>query len=636
MMTKRMKMLFAAALAVCVLGGGVFAQTTPPAGSPVAKHGKLSVSGNRIVNKDGQPVALRGMSFFWSTTSWEGSKFYTAGVTDWLVSDWKVDIVRVAVDPGSRGNWDTVVKAAIAKGIYVIIDWHSHTANNDEQAAKTFFAEQAAAYKNTPNVLFEIFNEPIEQSWSTIKTYATAVVSSIRGAGADNIIIVGSRDYSKRVDEAAASPLSGTNIAYSVHYYTAEPGTQHQSDLRTFCNTALNKGLALFVTEFGISEANGNGKTDTKEADVWFEFLDRNSMGWANWSIVDKGESSCALNSGASTSGGWNSGNLTASGTYIRGKLLEYGTKTWTVNVTKTGQGTVAISPTGGPSYQHGTMITLTATGDPGWAFEKWEGADGASLGIRNPATFAGPLYSNKSVVAVFGQGSMIRNGTFTNAIGEWTQQSTGVTLAQDDGTLKVTVTGASAAVRQFDLNLEKGKKYALSFRAKSSGGNVSVTPRMTNRTGAVAYWEGAPVALTSAWAATQREFSMCAETDAAARFWLQTNDASGAVYNVDDIMLDASGTATGCQGTAVLPSRVSTHKAVWSVSRSGGALQLRGPAESGARVSLYDVRGKVVMSLAAADGLSLGAGIPAGSYFVVVRDRAGGEVLRTRVVLAR
>ena len=631
-----MKMLFATALTVCALCGTALAQT------PVAKNGKLSVQNGQIVNKDGKPVALRGMSFFWNQWQ-EGSKYYTSGVTGWLASDWKVDIVRLAINPGNSGdndNWKTVASAAIENGIYVILDWHTE-GQSDESAARSFFQRQANAYKNTPNVIFEIWNEPTTQTWATIKSYATNVVSTIRGEGADNIIIIGSRDYSKRVDEAAASPVSGTNLAYSVHYYTAEPGTQNQSDLRTWANVALNAGLALFVTEFGISESDGGGKNpskiDTVEANKWFEYLDKNSIGWANWSICDKNEAASALNGTQSTTGNWPISGLSASGRFIRQKLVDYRTKTYSVTVTKDGQGNVTSDPPG-PSYPHGSMVTLTAVGEPGWVFERWGGTDGSNLGTRNPGTFTTPLYSNKSVVAIFGQGSMIKNGTFTSNYNDW--QSSGISLAIEDGTLKATVTGTTAFVRQSGLNLEKNKKYALSFRAKSASGSAAVTPRITN-SGGTSYWEGDAVALTSAWKAANFEFCMGA-SDANAQIRFQTNNASGSVWNIDDIKLDESGV---CQGgppdttkppAAVLTPGVKAHKASWSVSRSGGALQLRGAAEQGARVSLYDVRGKVVKSMAAADGLTLGAGIPAGSYFVVVRDRAGGEVLRTRVVLAR
>jgi len=641
-MSCKTKMFLTATLLVSALCGGLFAQSAP-AGSPVAKHGTLSVQGNKIVNKDGDPVALRGMSFFWN--KWEGAKFYTTDVTNWLASDWKADIVRVAIDPAERSNsnWKTVVNAAIAQGLYVIIDWHSHNAEGQVNDAKTFFEEQATAYKDKPNVLFEIYNEPIEQTWATVKGYANTIVPAIRAKGANNIIIIGSSDYSKRVDQASKDPVSGTNLAYSVHYYTAEPGRQHQGDLRAWANVALQGGLALFVTEFGVSEADGgqnnNTKIDLEEANTWFEYLDKNSIGWANWSICDKDEAASALRGGASTSGGWNSSNLSPSGTYIRQKLIDY-KQTRTVTVTKSGNGTVTTSPGAGP-YQYGTMVTLTATADPGWVFETWAGADGASLGKNNPATFPTPLYANKSVQAIFAEGSMITNGTFTSGITGWSFPDGG-TLALSDATLKVTVSGtppANAHVRPGNLTLEHRKKYTVSFRAKAASAGGTITPRVTSTNGNTNYMENPQaVPLTTDWKTTTVAFTMCSPTGAAtttAQLRFDCAAMAGKDWFIDDILMKEDGTGQ-CDGVAVLPAVVKAQRTAWSIARAGGALQLRGPAESGAKVSLYDTRGKMIRSAAAKDGMSLGVGVPAGNYIVVVKNRAGSEVLRSRVSMVQ
>jgi endoglucanase len=52
--------------------------------------------------------------------------------------------------------------------------------------------------------------------------------------------------------------------------------------------------------------------------DTWISWIESIGVSWANWSISDKGETSAALTGGASASGGWNDGNLTASGKYVK------------------------------------------------------------------------------------------------------------------------------------------------------------------------------------------------------------------------------------------------------------------------------------------------------------------------------
>ena len=71
-----------------------FAFTGQAAETPVERHGALRVQGNRIVDRRGEPVALRGMSLFWS--QWQGG-FYNAEAIRWLRDDWHCSVVRVAV-----------------------------------------------------------------------------------------------------------------------------------------------------------------------------------------------------------------------------------------------------------------------------------------------------------------------------------------------------------------------------------------------------------------------------------------------------------------------------------------------------------------------------------------------------------
>jgi endoglucanase len=77
------------------------------------------------------------------------------------------------------------------------------------------------------------------------------------------------------------------------------------------------------VTEFGTTDATGDGTVNTTETDLWFDFMDDHKLTWCNWSIADKQEASAALKPGAATLGGWKTENLTTSGKFIRAELIE-------------------------------------------------------------------------------------------------------------------------------------------------------------------------------------------------------------------------------------------------------------------------------------------------------------------------
>jgi endoglucanase len=290
----------------------------------------LSVSGNKVL-AGGQPASFAGNSLFWSNNGWGGEKFYTAEAVAWLKSDWQSTLVRAAMgveDPGgylqdpvgNRAKVKAVVDAAIANDMYVIIDWHSHHAEQYQSQAISFFQDMAHTYGNHPNVIYEVYNEPTSQSWSgQIKPYAQAVVNAIRAIDPDNLIVVGTRQWSQRVDEAALDPISGANIAYTLHFYA---GT-HFDELRGWAQTALNNNAALFVTEWGTVNANGDGAVNHGNTDAWMAFLKQNHISHANWSINDKAEGASALFPGASGTGGWAS--LTESGIKVRDIIRTWG-----------------------------------------------------------------------------------------------------------------------------------------------------------------------------------------------------------------------------------------------------------------------------------------------------------------------
>jgi len=291
----------------------------------VQKHGQLRVQGNRIVDASGAPVQLRGMSLYWS--QWI-PKYYTASTVKWLRDDWKITVIRaaMAVKPdgyetnpeAERKKVITVVDAAIELGLYVIIDYHAHTAHENRAQAQAFFADMARRYGNTPNVLYEPYNEPLDVSWAKVlKPYHEAVIDSIREHDPDNIVIVGTRNWSQQVAEAAANPIQRSNVAYTLHFYA----NTHGQSLRDDAQKALNRGAALFVTEYGTTDATGDGPVNESATRQWWAFLDQNFIGHLNWSVADIRESSAALVSGASPDGGWAESQIKPSGLLVRSEL---------------------------------------------------------------------------------------------------------------------------------------------------------------------------------------------------------------------------------------------------------------------------------------------------------------------------
>ncbi len=298
---------------------------------PSDLNGALRVAGNQMVNKAGIPPQLRGISLSWSV--WGGKKYYNQEVVGWLTKDFRISLLRasMAVQPegGYLSNREeqmklmvTVIDKAISEGIYVLIDWHDHNAEQHLEESKAFFAVMAQKYAGVPNVIYEIFNEPARQSWEVVKSYSTEVIKTIRQYDTKNIIVVGSSKWDQDVDVAAADPITGFgNLVYSFHFYASDPN--HQEKLRAKAETAMSRGLALFVTEWGVGESNGNGIFDRQKTAVWMDWMEKNRLSWALWNVTDKKETTAVLLPGAPVEGGWTSDQLTESGNYIREQLLK-------------------------------------------------------------------------------------------------------------------------------------------------------------------------------------------------------------------------------------------------------------------------------------------------------------------------
>ena len=140
------------------------------------------------------------------------------------------------------------------------------------------------------------------------------MIAAIRAVDAHNLIVVGTPNWSQDVDIASADPIKGENIAYTLHFYA---GT-HKQSLRDKAVIALNRGTALFVTEWGTCNADGAGGVDARSTAEWMEFMHTWQLSHCNWGIYDKAETAAIIRPGASTQGGWKESDLTESGRLAR------------------------------------------------------------------------------------------------------------------------------------------------------------------------------------------------------------------------------------------------------------------------------------------------------------------------------
>lgn len=369
-------------------------------GTPVANHGKLSV------NKDGKLVDKNGSLYQLHGVSTHGLQWFPQYVNkaafQSLRDDWNVNLVRLAMYTAEGGycekdaNGKAKLKELVNNGVdyatelgmYVIIDWHVlHDQNPNRYTAESikFFEEMARTYKDHVNVIYEICNEPNGGvTWSQIKTYAEKVIKAIRAIDSDAIIVVGTPTWSQEVDKAAANPITGQkNIMYAIHFYA---GT-HKEWLIDKMASAAAKKLPIFCTEFGITDASGNGNLDEVSANKWIAKMNELNISYCCWNLANKNESSCLIKSSCNKTSGWTRDEISGQAKWL---IKTYGGRLLggTPSVPEPTKAPGA-SPTPGPTNTPTPTPAPTRPSDPKpISYEKT--VDGYQVGINSSNTWVG------------------------------------------------------------------------------------------------------------------------------------------------------------------------------------------------------------------------------------------------------
>ncbi len=315
---------------------------------PVELYGQLRVEGTDLVSESGEPVQLRGMSSGGLQSCFQ---FFNDDVCDTLVQDWGCTVIRLAMTSHGLDNGYTYfpdryfndvcgyLDTLIAHGVYVIVDWHilfDGDPTEYQEDAIDFFTRISALYGDYPNVIYEVCNEPNGMRYddpespvdwdNCIKPYAESVIAAIRENDPDNIIIVGTPTWSQDVDEASLNPIDADNIMYTLHFYAGSHGQDHRDKVQT----ALDNGLPIFCTEWGVSMDSGNSGVFYTETLEWMDFLEANNISWCNWSIgtaIFESSNALRLYSNRFTieqkvQGHWPDEMLSESGLFVRSLIL--------------------------------------------------------------------------------------------------------------------------------------------------------------------------------------------------------------------------------------------------------------------------------------------------------------------------
>lgn len=474
--------------------------TTPRRVGPVSHYGALHTSGSKIIGeKNNEQAMLRGLSLFWSDAT--GQPYYTSNTITWAVSSLKIDVIRFAMgiqyydsDGGTKNAMqegysyksapdgyiallDKMVSAAIENDIYIIVDWHSHRAHLETALAKEFFQKVSEKYKDIPNVIYEIYNEPVSGSggsWSAVKGYANTICPIIR-KNTQNLIIVGTPNWSQNPQDGANDPVNATNIAYVLHFYAAE---HSRGSFSGNIDQALSKGYPVFISEWGTTSANGDGAPSESATSDWTSYMDQKMIPNCNWSLrqatssIDKKSEQSAIFAGSEpllSLTELNSATYSASGTIVKNYLTK-NARNWADSLVK-GKNTGSCAFSATTAKQTEGQITGV---------------------LKSGCTYTS---SNENVVTIDGSNIVIKDYGYAILTGNDESQSV-VSIEQVEGQ---TITGfidlecnyngscktATGSARHIDYDGDGKTEYTLTTEDKTNQGSpftlTALNPTIVN-----------------------------------------------------------------------------------------------------------------------------------------------------------
>jgi len=215
----------------------------------------LHVDGNKIKDPNGNIVVLRGVALIdlGCIEVWRGgvipliNRLINPNDNQGSYTGWGTKVIRLAVYPSDEGAGNypwyfdddpnlyynnllrPVVDYCKSKDLYVIIDWHYVGVNTYSKVPSTtaFWTYIAQKFAGDSHVLFELFNEPANTSglsgdaakWESCRVNMQAWTNIIRSYAPNNLILVGTPQWSQIIAPTATNPVIADNIVYISHIY---------------------------------------------------------------------------------------------------------------------------------------------------------------------------------------------------------------------------------------------------------------------------------------------------------------------------------------------------------------------------------------------------------------------------------
>lgn len=307
---------------------GLLASKTLPIDSKL-DFMQLHTAGTRLFDANEKPVWLYGVNI--ASLEWLNAGDHVQESVNRAIADWRVNLIRLPLaqdrwfgkmpgqaDGGAayRAIVDQIVDTCAAAHVYVDLDLHwSECGKWASEGGKlgqhvmpdkhsiTFWHDVATRYKNHPNVIFGLYNEPHDVSWEVWRNGGTVtdvpakesrdqtriafdavglqtLYNTVRATGAQNLVTVSGLDWGYDLSGVLNGyAITGTNLVYETHPYPFKKNWD-----RNF--GGVSEKYPVYVGEWGFGDGRFGGAKGLAYGKRLMSYIkDHDIRMWTAWDL---------------------------------------------------------------------------------------------------------------------------------------------------------------------------------------------------------------------------------------------------------------------------------------------------------------------------------------------------------------
>lgn len=271
-----------------------------------AANGLYYTVGNKVLTPSGQVHVFKGVAM--PAMSWQSGMNGELTIQQvHAVKAWGVNLVRLPLNinhwrdnkDNYRANIKTIVGWIKADGMDIMLDLHSaelpgHTGGPARMAPRqaiTFWQQVATEYKNDPDIIFELFNEPHDitagewRDGSSEFAGFQEMYNAVRSTGAQNIVLVAGTNWAYDLSFVKTHRINGVNIMYSTHPYNG--GDRIAAIQERDYGFIVTQNIApVMLTEFG----NTTDDCNALHTRTTLDYARSKGMSWVAWAYFESGD----------------------------------------------------------------------------------------------------------------------------------------------------------------------------------------------------------------------------------------------------------------------------------------------------------------------------------------------------------